>query len=125
MVAAAQGAAPECFHVVTPDKKAPVQSFRVADFAAYFRFVRERLDATTQLAPAAVMEANYPEPVDHCDVCRWWSVCDRRRRDDDHLSLVAGITRLQSREFEAKGVGTLRGWERSRCLCRSRWDAGR
>ena len=31
---------------------------------------------------------NYPEPVEHCDVCRWWSTCDKRRRDDDHL--IAG-----------------------------------
>jgi uncharacterized protein len=50
---------------------------------------------------------NYPEPVEHCDVCRWWSTCDKRRRDDDHLSLVAGISRLQTRELQKAGIGTL------------------
>ena len=33
----------------------------------------------------------YPEPVEHCDVCRWDELCTERRRDDDDLSLVAGI----------------------------------
>ena len=58
---------------------------------------------------SAIAEANYPEPVEHCDVCRWWSTCDKRRRDDDHLSLVAGISRLQTRELQYVGIGTLAG----------------
>ncbi|MCJ7795552.1 MAG: hypothetical protein MUQ56_02085, partial [Thermoleophilia bacterium] len=52
-------------------------------------------------------DMTYPEPVEHCEICRWWQQCDRRRRDDDHLSLVAGISRLQRREFESRGVTTL------------------
>ena len=102
-----QDASPEMFHVVTPDPNAPVQTFRVQDFSAYFRLIRARLEATAQLEPDAIAAANYPEPVEHCDVCRWWSVCDKRRRADDHLSLVAGITRLQSRELQAAGVTKL------------------
>ena len=77
------------------------------DFAAYFRLIRSRLEATSLEDPDAIAAANYPEPVEHCDVCRWWSVCDKRRRDDDHLSLVAGVSRLQSRELQAAGVATL------------------
>src|SRR3972149_21760 len=30
----------------------------------------------------------YPEPVGHCDICRWWQNCDQQRRQDDHLSFV-------------------------------------
>lgn len=107
MLAVAQGAIPELFHVVTPDPQAPVQTFRVQDFSAYFRFIRARLEVTAQQEPAAIADANYPEPVEHCDVCRWWSVCDQRRRADDHLSLVAGVSRLQSRELQAARVTTL------------------
>ena len=33
--------------------------------------------------------------------------CDRRRRDDDHLSLVAGISRLQREELSSRDVTTL------------------
>jgi len=102
-----QEAIPEMFHVVTPDPEASVQTFRVKDFSAYFRFVRNRLRQTVQQEPDAIAAANYPEPVEHCDVCRWWSVCDKRRHADDHLSLVAGISRLQSRELQATGVTTL------------------
>ena len=36
---------------------------------------------------------SYPEPVEHCGICRWDIVCSARRRADDHLSLVAGIAR--------------------------------
>jgi predicted RecB family nuclease len=43
---------------------------------------------------AAVVEAKkertYPDPKEHCDICRWREACDKRRRNDDHLSLVAG-----------------------------------
>ena len=43
--------------------------------------------------PAA---GTYPEPVEHCDVCRWSELCRTRRRADDDLSLVAGAaTRLR------------------------------
>jgi hypothetical protein len=37
-------------------------------------------------------------PVKLCDVCGWFSLCDKRRRNDDHLSLVAGITKFQCKE---------------------------
>ncbi|MGH8591753.1 MAG: TM0106 family RecB-like putative nuclease, partial [Gammaproteobacteria bacterium] len=102
-----QDAVPEMFHIVTPDPNSPVQTFRVRDFSAYFRFIRTRLEETAHQDPDAIAATNYPEPVEHCDVCRWWSVCDKRRRADDHLSLVAGVSRLQSRELQAAGVTTL------------------
>jgi predicted RecB family nuclease len=107
MLGAAQSALPEYFHVITPDLETPKQSYRVHDYAAYFRFLRARLDAYTNLPLDVIGGDNYPEPVEHCDVCRWWSECDRRRRADDHLSLVAGISRLQRRELQAAAVVTL------------------
>lgn len=103
----AQGTPPEFFHVVTPDLTQPVKTYRVQDFSAYFRFVRARLEATTTLHPDEIAASNYPEPVEHCDVCRWWNTCDRQRREDDHLCLVAGISRMQTRELQAGGVNTL------------------
>jgi predicted RecB family nuclease len=107
LVRVVQATLPEFFHVVTPDPARPVKTFRVQDFAAYFRFVRARLEATTALDADEITASNCPEPVEHCDVCRWWATCDRRRRDDDHLCLVAGISRMQTRELEATGVTTL------------------
>jgi uncharacterized protein len=49
----------------------------------------------------------YPEPVTFCEVCAWWQPCNARRRADDHLSFVAGISRLQIKELRHLGVGTL------------------
>jgi hypothetical protein len=49
----------------------------------------------------------YSEPVEHCDVCAWWAKCNRRRRDDDHLSLAAGIGRGHRKLLCEAGVSTL------------------
>jgi uncharacterized protein len=107
LVSVVQETTPELFHVVTPDPARPIQTFRTGDYASYFRLIRDRLETASLEDPDLLAAADYPEPVEHCDVCRWWSVCDKRRRDDDHLSLVAGISRLQTRELEANGINTL------------------
>lgn len=99
-----QGVPPERFHVVTPLETEP---YRVAEYAAIYRLVRGKLVEAAREDPAALLAANYPEPVELCDVCRWSWQCDKRRRADDHLSLVAGITRLQRRELEGNGIETL------------------
>ena len=43
---------------------------------------------------AAPDESTYPEPTAHCEICHWRVECDQRRRDDDHLCLVAWITKI-------------------------------
>ena len=107
MLARIQGRRPERFYVVTPDTAAPVHEYRVDDYAAYFRLIRGLLEETVGEDDEVLAAANYPEPVDHCDVCSWSSVCSHKRRTDDHLSLVAGISRLQRRELEARDIPTL------------------
>jgi uncharacterized protein len=48
--------------------------------------------------------------VEHCVICRWSEFCaDRRRRDDD-LSQIAGITYRQRRALKAAGITTRRGF---------------
>ena len=102
-----QARTPERFHVVTPDPATPVQSFRLHDYAAYFRLIQAQLHRTLTATPREIQSANYPEPVEHCEVCAWWRDCDRRRRADDHLSLVAGVSRLQRRELQRAEITTL------------------
>ena len=101
-----QGRLPEFMHVVSPGADFEPETFRVHDYLAYYRFVRTRL-AGAVTANEEGVGGTYPDPVSQCDVCRWWSACDRRRRDDDHLSLVAGVSRLQRRELGAWGVQSL------------------
>ena len=102
----AQGVRPEHMYVVPRRPDFPLETYRVEDYLAYYRLVRARLEAAVDAdAPAA--PDTYPEPVPHCDVCRWWPRCDRQRRDDDHLCLVAGISRLQTRELQARRIASL------------------
>jgi uncharacterized protein len=102
-----QGRQPERFYVVTPDPVTPVHEYRVDDYAAYYRLVRAQIEAAVLQGADALQALHYPEPVDQCEVCRWWTRCNDRRRQDDHLSFIAGASRLHRRELEANNVGTL------------------
>lgn len=107
LLAAAQGKRPERFHVVTPAPVAPIYTYRVDDYVAYVRLIRSQLRATVNQDADLVAAENYPDPVDLCDVCPWYRECSEKRHRDDHLSLVAGITRLQRRNLEAHNIHTL------------------
>lgn len=48
-----------------------------------------------------------PEPVDHCLICPWFPTCQDKWRAEDHLCLVAGISRLQRRELPLYGIDTV------------------
>ncbi len=111
LIAAVQGRLPERMHVVTPgaalDRDNPVEreSFEVRQYLAYHRLVKRRLEEAVGDGGGAGM--TYPDPVPHCEICRWWPACDDRRRRDDHLSFVADIRALQIRELQVRGVATL------------------
>src|SRR5712692_8329350 len=98
LLAAMQGREPECMHLVLGDGTR--QSFRVGDFRAYLRHAKARLDLVAGAPPASM----YPEPVEHCRVCRWSEVCEKRWRDDDSLVLVAGLSRSQAHKLGGAGV---------------------
>ncbi|MFN0074195.1 MAG: TM0106 family RecB-like putative nuclease [Chloroflexota bacterium] len=100
LLAEIQQAEPRQMHVVLGDMR--VESYRLRDFMAYFRAVKQRFEAAV-LGSAE----GYPEPVDHCATCTWQSVCDQRRRGDDHLSLVANMRRDQSRKLVQAGITTV------------------
>ena len=94
-----QGIKPELMHINNPGG---LQFFRVDDFAAYYRFMKEKLIRAINNG-----EETYPEPVLHCDVCRWWLICNQQRREDDHLSFIAGMGTLQMREVKKWKITTL------------------
>jgi predicted RecB family nuclease len=103
-----QGVRPEWMHVALGGSAHAVERLRVDDFMAYYRTARDRFLAA-MAGPAAAFPplGTYPEPVDHCEVCRWAAECVVRRREDDHLSLVAGISSRQRRALEDRSVRTL------------------
>src|ERR1700740_1771200 len=94
LLAEIQGREPEWMWAIPPGEDFEGEAYRVAEYAAYFRYVKGRLARAVQNGSG---NGTYPEPVPHCDVCRWFRECDAQRRGDDHLSLVAGIRR-QHRE---------------------------
>jgi predicted RecB family nuclease len=103
-VAALQGLMPTRMYVVKPGNNFPKEDFLVSDFQAYFRFARQQL---VQTIGETVQVQTYPDPVSHCDICRWWKECDIKRHNDDHLSLIAGIRSLHIGELQRQGIMTL------------------
>src|SRR4051812_48014314 len=82
MLGLVQKVRPEYFYVVTPDTVTPQHDYRLDDFAAYFRLVRAQTLSTVALGQDEIIEMYYPEPVEHCEICRWDQQCKQRRRAD-------------------------------------------
>jgi predicted RecB family nuclease len=105
-----QGREPEWMYVALGGSARKVEPHRVTDYMAYYRVARRRFEEKIAAAvPAYPPTATYPEPVEHCDVCRWDEQCTARRRSDDDLSLVAGIASRQRQALKARGISTRRG----------------
>jgi uncharacterized protein len=100
-----QGRAPEYIHVITPGRGFEPESYRLAEVDAYYRAVKHRLDQVADLPPD--LDRTYPLPTTHCDVCRWWALCTKRWRDDDHPTLVAGLSVGHLPQLAAWQVSTM------------------
>ncbi|NEV95050.1 TM0106 family RecB-like putative nuclease [Psychroflexus sp. YR1-1] len=98
-VAQIQGIPPEYMGVIKPEGE---EHYRYDEHAAYIRLVKRNLEDAI-----ANEYETYPEPVNHCDICRWWKNCNAIRRKDDHLTFVAGMGKSQMKEFRLNDVDTL------------------
>lgn len=98
-VAKIQGLTPEYMGVIKPEGE---ECYRYDEHAAYIRLVKRNLEDAI-----ANEDETYPEPVSHCDICKWWKNCNAIRRKDDHLSFVAGIGKSQMKELNLHDVNTL------------------
>jgi predicted RecB family nuclease len=103
LVASVQGLMPEFIYVVAPWSNYEPQQFRTNDFTAYYRYVKASLN---QAIANGANGKDYPDPNEHCHVCRWERPCDAKRRDDDDLCLVAGITKANINELKRHDVRT-------------------
>lgn len=109
LLAELQGASPELLSVVVPDRDFAPETYRFDEFRAFFRFVRRNFEREVQqpLPESSEASVSYPDPVPHCEICNWFPECERRWLKDDHISLVAGVQRLQRKELADWGVTTL------------------
>jgi uncharacterized protein len=99
-IARIQGRLPERMHVVLGTGE--TESFRLHDFLAYYRRVRDRfLDAVHQ------PRETEPYPCGHCALCDFKELCDAWWDERDHLVRVAGIRRDQIARLGAAGIETL------------------
>jgi len=99
-----QGRLPEHVHVELGTGVR--ETFRTAEFIAFFRRSRERfLEALA--GPAGDANGTYPWPCDHCGICDFRHLCRQQLVDDDHLVLVAGLGRLYAERLQGAGIATL------------------
>jgi uncharacterized protein len=104
-----QGVKPRWMHLALGNGE--FASFKVGDYAAYERQTRRLLSAVIASGPGENPPSDpYPDPVEHCAICRWSEFCADRRRHDDDLSLIAGITYGQRRALKDAGITTRRGF---------------
>ena len=109
LLEALQGRAPEEMHLALGGVEREKISFRVADYAAYYRSVARDFEALLDDAGPAFPVSTKPEPVEHCGFCRWSAECQAQWRAEDDLSLVANLTGLQRRALHTIGVTTRTG----------------
>nr|BDT27422.1 TM0106 family RecB-like putative nuclease [Bacteriovorax sp. HI3] len=93
---------PEVMFVVTPGNPFNEIEFRVSEYQSYYRLIKSYL-----ISFLRTDNNTYPEPVSHCDVCKWFETCDKQRRNDDHISFVAGISTIQRKDLSSVGITTL------------------
>lgn len=100
LLCAIQEIQPERMHLVLG--RGMRESLAVSQYIAYFRKIKRDFENAYNTSPDT-----YPEPTEHCDVCGWFPICDKRRHDDDHLSLVANITRNQRKALATHDIATV------------------
>jgi len=109
-----QGRLPERMHVVLGTGVR--ETFRPADFGAYFRHAQRRLREAVGEGEAGDsplrgqspgQPTTYPYPVDHCSFCAFLPLCNEQWDRDDHLVRVASMRRDQIERLTAAGIPTL------------------
>ncbi|MCC5967487.1 MAG: TM0106 family RecB-like putative nuclease [Natronohydrobacter sp.] len=95
-----QGVAPEFAHVELGDGTRA--TLRLADYAAYARMARARLEAFVADPPAT-----RPVPCADCALCRWADHCESVWDSQDSLFNIAGIARGQVKKLEVAGITTM------------------
>jgi len=98
-----QGVPPEFMYVIKPGQPFIEERFRYDDYKAYYRRLKKSLVDIVNSDP----KKTYPDPVAQCHICRWWQECDRTRRSDDHLSLIANIRKTHISELNKNNVNKL------------------
>ena len=96
-----QGFTPELAHLILGDGTETAVELR-----RYEALHRHTARAVARLVGEPCPET-YPEPIEHCAVCGFVAECSARLREDDHLSLVAGASRIRRERLIDLGIETV------------------
>src|SRR5437588_5534091 len=94
------GRMPQCMHIKLGSGES--ETYRVNDFLAYYRRVRERFLAFVHDTPYTE-----PYPVPHCQICEFRELCEKWWDEHDHLTRVANMRRDQIARLGDAGITTL------------------
>lgn len=100
LLATFQGDLPQHMHLVFGNRTE--RSFRVGDYAHYYRRLRQRFDAFLADRPPTS-----PEKCDACGFCDWRERCAAEWETQDHLNRVANINKMQIKRLRQQGIDTL------------------
>jgi predicted RecB family nuclease len=103
LLGAEQGVPPPHLHVVLGS--GDCTTIRTADVRHYSDIARRRFEAFAAGPPGA----SVAEPCGHCGFCRWKTICEASWEEQEHLSLVANITRSQRDKLKMAGITSMRG----------------
>lgn len=101
MLERVQGIAPRKIYVVLGDKQSI--SYHVSDFYHYFLEAKDRF-----LAFVDTRKDTYPNPCSKCDLCHWKAKCENQWIQDDHLSQVANIKKVQIKRLNENKINTMK-----------------
>ena len=103
----AQGIEPERMHVALGGSAHAVEPLRVDDYMAYYRAAKPVPCRARRSGDTALPSGPRTRSRSALRRVPLGNRMRRRRRDDDHLSLVAGISARQRRALTDRGVATL------------------
>lgn len=104
LLALLQGVYPKRMHVVTGRDGGRMESHETARYRGVVRLALKRYAVFIESETARISVK--PEPCDHCSLCGWRDHCDKRWIDEDHLSRVANISKLQIAKLRKAGIST-------------------
>ena len=109
------GIIPRELHIVKKkaDEHGLIETFQVSDLIHYYEELKQQYEASIdefQQTPnydTVLTVLTAMDPVDHCVMCKWSGTCKDQRIEEDHLSLIAGISSKTRKEFRTEDIDTL------------------
>lgn len=109
------GIIPRELHIIKKkaDEHGLIETFQVSDLIHYYKELKQQYEASidefykTSNYNTVLTVLTAMDPVDHCVMCKWSGTCKDQRIEEDHLSLIAGISSKTRKEFRTENIDTL------------------